>query len=86
LDGIRCQDSQGVDADLVKIFLTVAHLTILQQTGANSIGIVFSLYHDPRKSPLTLPSPARGEGFRVPSLDGRGKGEGDIRLRLQISL
>ncbi len=29
------------------------------------------------KDPLTLPSPARGEGFRTPSLDGRGNGEGD---------
>ena len=27
--------------------------------------------------PLTLPSPARGEGSGTPSLDGRGKGEGD---------
>jgi hypothetical protein len=24
-----------------------------------------------------LPSPARGEGFLIPSLDGREKGEGD---------
>jgi hypothetical protein len=35
-------------------------------------------------NPLTLPSPAKGEGFENPSLDGRGKGEGDIRLRSQI--
>jgi len=32
-------------------------------------------------SPLTLPSPARGEGFESPSLDGRAKGEGDDRLK-----
>ncbi len=35
-----------------------------------------------RKSPLSLPSPARGEGFQTPSLDGRGKGEGDSRMAL----
>ena len=28
--------------------------------------------------PLSLPSPARGEGFDPASLDGRGKGEGGI--------
>ncbi len=42
--------------------------------GAN-LGACF----DPGRSPLTLPSPARGEGFQIPSLDGRGKGEGDYR-------
>jgi hypothetical protein len=29
------------------------------------------------KSPLSLPSPAWGEGFQSPSLDGRGLGEGE---------
>ena len=43
--------------------------------GAN-LGACF----DPGRSPLTLPSPARGEGFQIPSLDGRGKGEGDYEI------
>jgi hypothetical protein len=38
------------------------------------------------KIPLTLPSPARGEGFDAPSLDGRGKGEGDNHLKSQRPL
>jgi tRNA 2-thiocytidine biosynthesis protein TtcA len=28
--------------------------------------------------PPTLPSPARGEGFQIPSFGGRGKGEGEL--------
>jgi hypothetical protein len=30
--------------------------------------------------PLSLPSPARGEGLKSPSLDGRGQGEGGFEL------
>jgi hypothetical protein len=37
------------------------------------------------KSTLSLPSPARGEGFLIPSLDGRGQGDGDKLLNLHNS-
>ena len=42
-------------------------------------GALALTYEDEKslKNPLSLPSPARGEGFETPSLDGRGKGEGD---------
>ncbi len=43
-----------------------------------SVNFRLNLDHD---SPLSLPSPARGEGFRSPSLDGRGQGEGDSYLK-----
>jgi hypothetical protein len=32
------------------------------------------------EAPLTLPSPARGEGSKLPSLDGRGWGRVKIRV------
>jgi len=53
-----------------------------QLSGRWPVGVKISEFHDPEE-PLTLPSPARGEGFQNPSLDGRGKGEGDNLLKIR---
>jgi hypothetical protein len=37
------------------------------------------------ESPGALPSPARGEGSKLPSLDGRGLGEGETESKCQAS-
>jgi len=37
------------------------------------------------RCPLSLPSPARGEGFKSPSLDGRGKEEGGFGPKVDTS-
>jgi len=35
--------------------------------------------------PLSLPSPARGEGLKSPSLDGRGQGEGGFGAKFNAA-
>jgi hypothetical protein len=44
--------------------------------------LTITLWHFKLHSPLSLPSPAKGEGHKSPFLEGRGKEEGAFGAKL----